>query len=102
MTMRAGAELPAQIVSRTVRSKTRGGLKQIESFRGDSTHELSRRAGLIIKSAAPMKKVCLPERSTRPMQRTSVPWQWGQMSLGAGEMWGDFVVLGSKRRREVS
>ena len=24
----------------------------------------------------------MPERSTRPMQRTSVPWQWGQVSGG--------------------
>ena len=32
--------------------------------------------------------VILPERSTRPMQRTSVPWQWGQVSGGGAGAWG--------------
>ncbi len=34
----------------------------------------------VLKSLAPIKKVCLPERSTRPIQRRAVPWQWGRRS----------------------
>ncbi len=48
------------------------------------------------------KRLTFPERSTRPMQRTSGPWQWGQASGGKAAVAGRGVGLGAKRSGEAA
>ena len=48
------------------------------------------------RSKARVKRVRVPERSTRPMQRTSVPWQCGQVSGGGA---GRGAGAGGKAQR---
>ena len=49
-------------------------------FKSRVDHELSRGAMGLSKGKARTNRVTLPERSTRPMQRTLLPWQLGQRS----------------------